>query len=411
MNTRTPAETSTNAPPPIDGGGFFVPHDLEAPLRGTPTGPLAGLQVAVKDLFDIAGMRTGGGNPDWLAAQPPATCHAAAVQRLLDAGASICGRTICDEFFYSVAGVNAHYGTPANLRAPGRLPGGSSSGSAAATAAGACDIGLGSDTGGSVRVPASFCGLYGIRTTHGRVDLTGGMEMAPTFDTVGWFSAGPGPLRQAGSALLQGLRADATVTRLIVADDAFAEADPPVAAMLRMALDRLANALPAPQSMSVAPGGLDGWRETFRIIQGFEIWQAYGDFVRERKPRFGPGVAERMQAASQISATEADDARAAMAQARAHIRSFIEPGTVLVLPSAPCVAPPVNSSAAELDSFRLRTMRITCIAGLGGLPQVSLPAGTVGGLPAGLSLVGWPGADETLLDLASSIARHLGIAR
>ena len=139
----------------------FVPHDLTAPLSGAGAGPLAGLSAAVKDMYDIAGYRTGGGNPDWLAAQAPAASSAAAVARILEAGATIIGKTICDEFFYSVSGANAHYGTPINPRAPDRLPGGSSSGSASATAAGACDFALGSDTGGSVRVPAAFCGTTG----------------------------------------------------------------------------------------------------------------------------------------------------------------------------------------------------------------------------------------------------------
>src|SRR5438105_4166966 len=147
----------------------FVPHDIPAPIVGAASGPLAGLTVAIKDMYDIAGSRTGGGSPQWLQAHPPATTTAGAVQKLLDAGATVIGKTICDEFFYSVTGANAHYGTPVNPRAPGRLPGGSSSGSAAATAAGACDFALGSDTGGSVRVPASSRGVYGIRPTHGTV--------------------------------------------------------------------------------------------------------------------------------------------------------------------------------------------------------------------------------------------------
>ena len=134
----------------------FVPHDLTAPLNGAGAGPLAGLTAAVKDMYDIAGYRTGGGSPDWLDAQAAATSTAAAVVRILQAGATIVGKTVCDEFFYSVSGANAHYGTPINPRAPDRLPGGSSSGSASATAAGTCDFALGSDTGGSVRVPAAF---------------------------------------------------------------------------------------------------------------------------------------------------------------------------------------------------------------------------------------------------------------
>ena len=188
---------------------FFVPHDLKASIKGDSSGPLAGLSVAVKDMYDIAGERTGGGSPDWLAIQRPARKNAAAVRRLLDAGATVIGKTICDEFFYSLTGTNAHYGTPANTRARGRLPGGSSSGSAAASAANVCDIGLGSDTGGSVRVPASFCGVYGIRTTHGRVDPAGAMVMAPSFDTIGWMASSPGVFRRVGGVLLDGACVDA----------------------------------------------------------------------------------------------------------------------------------------------------------------------------------------------------------
>jgi len=191
----------------------FVPHDLPAPIAGAAQGPLAGLTVAVKDMYDIAGTRTGGGNPDWLAAHPPATAHAAAVRRLLEHGATVIGKTVCDEFFFSVTGANAHYGTPVNPRAPGRLPGGSSSGSAAAAAAGACDFAVGSDTGGSVRVPAAFCGLYGIRPTHGRVDLSGAMAMAPSFDVAGWLATGPGVFRRVGEALLEGAVARADVRK------------------------------------------------------------------------------------------------------------------------------------------------------------------------------------------------------
>ena len=145
--------------------------------------------------------------------------------KILDAGATILGKAICDEFFYSVAGINAHYGTPPNVRAPGRIPGGSSSGSAAATAAGVCDFALGSDTGGSVRIPASFCGLYGIRTTHGRVDTKGCMDMSPSFDTIGWFANGPGVFRRVGQVLLGGEAKRVPIASVLIADDGFAEAD------------------------------------------------------------------------------------------------------------------------------------------------------------------------------------------
>src|SRR5262249_16161100 len=185
-------------------GSFFVPHDLDAPVRGAATGPLAGFTAVVKDMYDIAGSRTGGGNPDWLAVQQPATRHAAAVEQILAAGAIITGKTICDEFFYSVAGANARYGTPPNLRAPGRLPGGSSSGSAAACGANACDFALGSDTGGSVRIPASFNCVYGLRPTHERVDLGGALGIAPRFYVGGLVATCAGILRRFWAVGLNG---------------------------------------------------------------------------------------------------------------------------------------------------------------------------------------------------------------
>jgi amidase len=390
--------------------GFFVPHNIKAPLRGAADGPLAGLTAAVKDMYAIAGERAGGGNPDWLAAAAPAGEHAAAVDRILKAGATIVGKTICDEFFYSVAGINAHYGTPANLRAPGRIPGGSSSGSAAATAAGACDFALGSDTGGSVRIPASFCGVYGIRTTHGRVDTRGCMDMSPSFDTIGWFACGPGVLRRVGGALLGGGHAAAGIANLLIAEDAFEETEAGVAPLLRRSLDRMKDVLPRPEPVRLAPHGLDGWREAVRLIQAHEIWQVYGQFVAEKKPKFGPGVAERMQAAATVTRAQADAAHEVRAAAREHLRALIRPGTIVALPTAPSIAPLIDTPTAALDAHRLQVMRLTCSAGLGGLPQVSVPAGTLGGCPIGLSFLAWPGGDEALLELAVAVSPRCGIA-
>jgi amidase len=391
--------------------GFFVPHDLKAPLKGASSGPLAGLSAVVKDMYAIKGERTGGGNPDWLANAAPATAHCTVVEKLLAAGATITGKTICDEFFYSVAGMNAHYGTPANTRAPGRIPGGSSSGSAAAAAAGVCDFALGSDTGGSVRIPASLCGLYGVRTTHGRIDTKGVMDMSPSFDTIGWFAATAGVFRKVGQVLLGGEAVSAPIQNLLIADDGFAEADAAVGALLNDALAAMSGALPKPQHIRIAPDGLDVWRDAVRVIQAYEIWQVYGSFVTEKKPSFGPGVAERMQAAAKITKAEADAARKVHAAAREHIRAAIKPGTIVALPSAPCIAPKLDTPAAEMDAYRTRVMRLTCVAGLGSLPQVSIPAGTVAGCPVGLSLIGWAGGDEALLDLAVTLSKYCGIER
>ncbi|MCC6777431.1 MAG: amidase [Hyphomicrobiales bacterium] len=386
----------------------FVPQNLAQPITGAGRGELTGLTAAVKDMYDIAGERTGGGNPDWLAAQVPASTHAAAIHKILDAGATIIGKTVCDELFFSVAGVNAHYGTPINPRAPGRIPGGSSSGSASAAAAGACDFALGSDTGGSVRVPAAFCGLYGIRPTHGRVESAGMMAMANTFDVAGWLAAAPGVFRKVGGVLLDSARVSADIANLIVLEDAFAQADSEVAALGRGFLDAAAPALPAPRAGTIAPERFDPWREAFRIIQGREIWQVYGEFVTTRRPNLGPGIKERMEAAAAISETDAIAARAVQQRAREHIRTIAQPGTVLALPTAPCIAPLIDTPAAELDSFRVRVMRLTCIAGVAGLPQVTLPIGTAAGCPVGLSFIAWAGGDEALLELAVKLAPFVG---
>jgi amidase len=388
----------------------FVPHDLSEPLKGTGSGPLAGLTAAVKDMYDIAGYTAGSGNPTWLETHKPAAKTAGAVQRILDAGATVIGKTICDEFFFSVTGANAHYGTPVNPRAPGRLPGGSSSGSASAVASGACDFALGSDTGGSVRIPASLNGLYGLRPTHNRIDLSGVQAMASTFDVPGWFAASPGIFRNVGAVLLDARRVNAKLERMIELEDAFAEADSDVADLLRTALEFMIGDLPPVAHARISLEGFDPWREAFRTIQGYEVWQTFGDFITRQKPALGPGIRERMEYSASVTEAEVTAARAVHAQAREHILQTVKPGTILALPTAPCIAPLIDMPPAEMEHFRVRVMRLTCIAGMAGLPQMNLPVGTLGGCPIGLSFIGWAGGDEVLLDLACELSRHCGMA-
>jgi len=177
----------------------------QAPPTPTRDGPLRGLRLAVKDIVDVAGLPTGAGHPDWLATHPVPQRSAPVVDRITDAGAVIVGKTYTDEFAYSMFGSNAHYGTPVNPAAPGHLPGGSSSGSAVAVAAGLADIGLGTDTAGSVRIPASWCGLYGLRPTHDRASREGIVALAPSFDVPGLLCAGLATLRLAATAMLDGV--------------------------------------------------------------------------------------------------------------------------------------------------------------------------------------------------------------
>jgi amidase len=388
----------------------FVPHDLTEPIEGRSDGPLAGFAVAVKDMYDIAGYRTSAGNPEWLAARHPAETHAGAIQRLLDAGATITGKTVCDEFFYSITGANEHYGTPVNPRAPGRLPGGSSSGSAAACAAGACDLALGSDTAGSVRVPGALCGVYGIRATQPRFDMAGATAMAPSFDAGGWFSGSPGLLRRAGAVLLGPPQSAGRITQLIVLDDAFETVDEPVATLAEVVLAAAEDRLPVATHDRAAPGGLDTWREAMRIVQAHEVWASFGEFITKRRPKLGAGIRERMEIAARISDDQVVAARDVTADATRRMHELAVPGTVLALPTAPSIAPPSATPADDLESFRVRVMRLVCMASISGLPQVTIPAGTADGAPVGLSFIGWRGGDEALLSLATAMAPLVGTA-
>src|SRR5690242_1128074 len=210
----------------------FVPGS-QLHIAGAPDGPLAGLTFAAKDLFDVAGHPTGGGNPDWGRTHPVPDRHAWAVQRLLDAGATMIGKTITDEVSLGILGENAFDGTPLNPKAPDRVPGGSSSGSASAVASGLCDTALGTDTGGSVRVPASFCGLYGIRPTHGRLPLDGMLPQAPSSDTTGWFARDATTFARVSQVMLGDDLSQELPKQLVIAVDALGLADDDVNAALK----------------------------------------------------------------------------------------------------------------------------------------------------------------------------------
>ncbi|MFC5355508.1 amidase [Azospirillum himalayense] len=386
---------------PNDPLNAFVPYG-RTEVAGAADGPLAGLRFAVKDLFHIAGLPTGAGNPDWLRTHEVPQDTAPAVQRLLDAGARVAGKTLTDELAWSLAGENAHYGTPENPKAPGRIPGGSSSGSAAAVAGGAVDFAIGTDTGGSIRLPASYCGLYGMRPTHGAVPLDGSVPLAPSFDTVGWFAWEAALLRRVGAVLLPPAP-DLAFRRLLIAEDAFAVAGDAVRAALAPALDRLRERFGAAEAVTLAPEGLERWRLVFQTLQAAEAWAAHGAWITATKPTFGPGVRDRFVAAATL---DPDLARAA-AETREGIRrrmdELLGPDGLIVLPSAPGIAPLRGSSGAAVDAERGRALAILCPAGLAGLPQLSIPAARLQGCPLGLSLIGPRGSDSALLAIAEDL--------
>ena len=388
---------------PNDPLGAFCRHNHVA-LAGSGKGPLAGLTFAVKDLFHVKGHRTGFGHPDWLATHPPEKRTSVAVKRLLAAGAEMVGRTHCDELCYSLTGENVHYGAPVNVNAPGRIPGGSSNGSAAAVAGGLVDFALGSDCGGSVRIPASYCGILGMRPTWGRVSLDDAVPFGPSFDVAGWFARNAGVFEKVGRVLLKDREKAVVPKRLLIARDAFALVDPAIAAELKPAVARLEALIGKGEAIEVSPEGLETWFETFRTIQAAEVWGSVGAWVTEVGPKLGPGVKERIAWAATVTPEMHAEASARRAEIVARMERLIGADDVLCLPTSPRAAPLLGTPVDKIEiEYRNQAMCLLCIAGLAGLPQLSLPMAQIDGLPLGLSVVGQRGADTMLLAIARSI--------
>lgn len=378
-------------------------------LEPTGSGTLDGMTFMVKDVFAVAGYTNGAGNPDWLHTHGPSAAHAPAIARLLAKGARLAGTTQTDELMFSLGGENIHYGTPVNPSAPGRIPGGSSSGSAVAVAAGLADFALGTDTAGSVRVPSSYCGVYGIRPTHGVISAEGVIPLAPSFDTVGWMAKDADTLLRAGAALLPQQTAEAEgsgFSRILCAQDAWSLADeecrealtPPVALMKesgRFAAD-----------LTVAPQGLTEWMAIFRTIQGAEIWREHGGWIRGENPVFAPDIAERFAWSATIDPEECERLRKPRDEIRMYMADLLGDDGLLVIPTAPGAAPPLRLSGSAAEERRGKTMRLSCIAGIAGLPQITLPAGSVGGCPVGLSVIAGPNRDLRLLTWVRQFSRQ-----
>jgi amidase len=386
----------------IDG---FCRH-VSLDIKGAGKGPLKGLNFAAKDIIDVAGEVCCCGNPTWLNTHQPAAATAPAIQALLGAGAHLVGKTMTDELAFSLNGQNFHYGTPRNAVTPERIPGGSSSGSAVVVAAEHVDFALGTDTGGSVRVPAALNGICGFRPSHGAVAMRGVMALAPSFDTLGWFAKSPETLRRVGLALLPHDRRGISLARVIVALDALEITDPPVAQMIRAAAGKISELIAVMGEMAVAYpiGGLVEWLRCFRRMQLREIWAEHSAWVTGANPAFGPEIAERFDLAKTVSAMPDASDRELRQRIERHMIEWLGGDTVILLPTAPTVAPLLDASAEEFAAFRDRTLALTAISGLARLPQVQVPLGLVDGAAVGLSLVGPRGSDRDLLVLAEAVA-------
>ena len=379
------------------------------------SGSLAGLRLGVKDLFHIAGLPTAAGNPDWLASHPLPEQTSPAVTALLDAGAELIGKTQTDELAYSLNGLNIHYGAPLNPIVPERLPGGSSSGSAVAVAAGDIDIGLGTDTGGSIRVPASYNGLFGIRTTHGVISSEQMVPLAPLFDTVGWFARDARTLARVGEVLLpndlspqfhRNSEGSVRIAMLLPQHNTSSQQVDLWTPAHQAWLEQQAR-FSSIKAIVLDSAWLSRASQCFRTLQARAIWQTHGDWITRHKPRFAPDIHARFQWCATL--TEADQHAAEVERARlqADIDSWFDGVDLVLLPTTPGAAPLLGATPEWMDNYRSQLMGLTAPAGLAGLPQVHLPVLSEQGAPCGVSLLGRRGSDKALLHLAIGLCGEL----
>lgn len=373
-------------------------------VDGAANGPLHGLRFAVKDVFFVRGVTACYGNPQWLATHEPAPSHATVVQQLLDAGASLRGLTLTDELALSLTGENAHYGTPENPAAPERVPGGSSSGSAAVVARGDVDFALGTDTGGSVRVPASHCGVLGLRPTHGAISAHGVLPLAPRFDTVGVFARSVAVLERVGSVLLP--PSNAVPRRLAFLPELQPLMDDGAWPSFLTAAEALSHELSVPLVRTTSSLSVDTLLTTYLTLQNLEAASLHRAWLERQAPSFGSLIARRigwLLSTDERARSEAESRRQAVVT---HLAKLLEDGTWVVLPTAPGAAPRRGLSDDEVEAYTGRALTLSALASLAGLPQLSLPLARAEGAPLGVSLLGPPGADRALL-LASARATRL----
>jgi amidase len=384
------------------GLNAFCTH-ADVTRDGGRRGVASGLSFALKDVFDVEGVTACAGNPDWLRTHRAATRTAPAVAKLLDAGASLRGLTITDELTLGLSGENFHYGTPVNPAAPDRVPGGSSCGSAAAVAGALVDFALGTDTGGSVRVPASYCGIFGFRPTHGRVSNKGVVPLAPSFDTVGWFARDAKVLQLVGGILLENLSEPTPIRKVLIIENLFRDMDEAAADALRAYLkDRLDDISIECADLSNFPDDSIALSDLYRTTSGYEEWVVHGQWITQHKPTFGPQVAERFSYAAKVTVAQRDEAERIRRNLTKAVYDLLTDGTILCAPSTPDVAP--LRGRADIPEVRVPLLRVTALASLSGLPVISVPLWKRNNIPMGVSFMAGPNRDEDLLALATKVS-------
>lgn len=413
-------DTADPAVPPLPGGDTAAGSPADRAVwrvTGSPlvsptgSGDLDGIELAVSDLFAVAGQQIGAGNPTWLAQAPREGTTAAAVARLLGAGAQVRGLTQVDDLGYGHSGVNDHYGTPPNHAATQCLPGGSTSGAAAAVGGGAA-AGLGSDTGGSVRIPAAFQGLYGFTPTRGAVPLDGMLPLSPTLDTVGWLSGDLAVLSRVVTAAVPA-GAGTGLDRAVTAPGVNAIAAPAVLAETKKALAAWKGSVPTLTEQDLDIGALPDWYDAVATVIGYEAWRQFGTFVSPAPAVLGEEPRDNFATAATISESAYRRARTTVDTAARTVTDYLGE-RVLVLP-ATASTPPSRSGVLATTSQEYRnavraTGMLLSIATVAGLPTATLPMTATGDVPIALALVGPAHRDLDLLEVTHRV-RAVGVVR
>jgi amidase len=414
----TGPERSAGTP---EGNAFIEYVEVEPRGSGSPDG----LNFAVKDLIDIGGHKTGCGNPTWRGTHPPASVNAVCIEQLLDADARCVGKTVSDELAFSLLGENHFYGTPLNPKAPERVLGGSSSGSASAVACWLVDFALGTDTGGSVRVPANNCGVWGMRPSHGFISVAGVNPLAPIFDTVGILASSAEVLGRAASVLLacEDIPGeDAGTIHLL--EEAFCIADPDVRQALEEPVQRLRSLFGERlrdtsvweiyrESEASEGKGLKTWHDTYGVLQWAEIESCLGAWVEAAIPAFGPEAAQNFDLVRGLDRRRVRPSAQRREEYSRRLKVFLGPNDLLCMPTMPALAPLKGTIAprgqvSPGDNYYARALSLTSVAGIGRLLQVSLPvAESSGSVPVGLSLVAANGRDAFLLNMVRKVATFM----
>lgn len=382
---------------PPEGGAFVLYPKV--PVLGNPNGPLAGLRFAVKDTFEVRGYPTGNGNRTLTEHAPPSVRTAPAVQRMLDAGAIFVGKTVTDEFALSLDGRNLGVGTPLNPAAPDRLTGGSSSGSASAVADSSVDFAIGSDTAGSIRVPASQCGLYALRPTMGRISTDGMTPLAPSFDSCGLIARELSTLRRVCEVALEGPTASGPPPALFSLDVAWPDIgfteDP-----ARVAVEGLGRHIVHLTNEEMSSHVINEvCKRVLRVI-GHEASSTLSSLSIDCAETISPATARHLSWAEAISSASYTTALSDIFAFRRWWQRLLGCHGYVIMPTVPTGVPGRFNSDEQLLARRKAVLPWLSLACALGCPQVTIPVGWLDGAPRGLSLLGPPGSDIDLLDFA-----------